>query len=373
MPNPVAGSVVVELYGEVYVIGGSNGSVSTNEVQVYDLAKGTWSTKKSMPTARAGAAYAVVNNKIYVFGGYTGNYYTFTGGTVVDNVEVYDPVADTWEIKKHMPLKLMTPGASDYNGKIYLFGGLEAGVNSVSNVQEYNPITDTWVSKNDMKQIIHSPATITYKNKIYLIGGRKGSSSTFNTLKVYDPETDTWETKANMNFARGGGVGAAILEGKIYAIGGVSPTAETNTVEAYDPLTNTWEIKPNLNDARFGTSAVTYKGQIFVIGGSSKTASNTTVGSVEVYPEKPNSSEPDTATPGNRAILVVTMDTGLEKEFDLSMEEVNAFISWYENKQSGSGSASYAINKHDNNKGPFSSRKDYMIFNKILTYQVSEY
>ncbi|MFW9334030.1 fibronectin type III domain-containing protein [Paenibacillus polymyxa] len=76
---------------------------------------------------------------------------------------------------------------------------------------------------------------------------------------------------------------------------------------------------------------------------------------------------------GNRAILVVTMTTGLEKEFDLSLKEVNDFIAWYESKQAGSGSASYAINKHDNNKGPFSSRKDYMLYDRILTFEVSEY
>ncbi|MNC52782.1 hypothetical protein D3C75_1021500 [compost metagenome] len=67
------------------------------------------------------------------------------------------------------------------------------------------------------------------------------------------------------------------------------------------------------------------------------------------------------------------MNTGLEKEFDLSMEEVNAFITWYENKQSGIGTASYAINKHNNNKGPFSTRKEYVIFDKILTFSVDEY
>nr|WP_302058673.1 fibronectin type III domain-containing protein [Paenibacillus sp. MZ03-122A] len=76
---------------------------------------------------------------------------------------------------------------------------------------------------------------------------------------------------------------------------------------------------------------------------------------------------------GNRAILIVTMTTGLEKEFDLSIKEVNDFIAWYEGKQAGSGSASYVINKHDNNKGPFSSRKDYMLYDRILTFEVSEY
>ncbi|MCP1426400.1 hypothetical protein J3D43_004916 [Paenibacillus xylanexedens] len=90
-----------------------------------------------------------------------------------------------------------------------------------------------------------------------------------------------------------------------------------------------------------------------------------------------NEKETDTPTPeqppGDRAILVVTMTTGLEKEFDLSMKEVNDFIDWYEAKQAGSGKASYAIDKHDNNKGPFKSRKDYILFDRVLTFEVSEY
>ncbi|MGR6126739.1 discoidin domain-containing protein [Paenibacillus sp. SER-28] len=87
----------------------------------------------------------------------------------------------------------------------------------------------------------------------------------------------------------------------------------------------------------------------------------------------PGTEDPDQTSSGDHAILVVTMTTGLEKEFDLSMKEVNDFIAWYEGKQAGSGSASYVINKHDNNKGPFSSRKDYMLYDRILTFEVSEY
>ncbi len=110
-----------------------------------------------------------------------------------------------------------------------------------------------------------------------------------------------------------------------------------------------------------------------------------TLGIVSAIPATPGSPGSETPTPeqtpnpepsqptGDRAILIVTMDNGLEKEFDLSMKEVNSFIAWYEGKQSGTGSASYAIDKHNNNKGPFSNRKDYVIFNKILTFDVSEY
>ena len=96
--------------------------------------------------------------------------------------------------------------------------------------------------------------------------------------------------------------------------------------------------------------------------------------SFEAYSEVTNTPDPvDPQPSGDRAILTVTMLTGLEKEYDLSMDEVNAFINWYDTKDAGSGPSKYAINKHDNNRGPFSKRTDYVIFNNILTFEVSEY
>ncbi|WP_025717356.1 SPRY domain-containing protein [Paenibacillus sp. 1-18] len=90
---------------------------------------------------------------------------------------------------------------------------------------------------------------------------------------------------------------------------------------------------------------------------------------------KPGSSDTDgsSQTTGDRAILTVTMDNGFDKEFDLSKKELNAFIAWYDAKDAGRGPSFFAIDKHNNNKGPFSNRKDYVIFNKILTFDVSEY
>ncbi|KAF6631785.1 hypothetical protein H6F38_13125 [Paenibacillus sp. EKM208P] len=90
---------------------------------------------------------------------------------------------------------------------------------------------------------------------------------------------------------------------------------------------------------------------------------------------KPDPSDTDGASQptGDRAILTVTMENGFDKEFDLSKKELNAFIAWYDAKDAGRGASFFAIDKHNNNKGPFSNRKDYVIFNKILTFEVSEY
>lgn len=84
----------------------------------------------------------------------------------------------------------------------------------------------------------------------------------------------------------------------------------------------------------------------------------------------PTPSPSPEAPSGDRAILTITLTTGLEKEFDLPMSEVNSFLNWYD---SAAGSSRYGFDKHDNNIGPFSKRTDYVIFDKILTFEVSEY
>lgn len=81
----------------------------------------------------------------------------------------------------------------------------------------------------------------------------------------------------------------------------------------------------------------------------------------------------DSGPSGDRAIMTITMTTGLQKEYDLSITEVNAFLSWYDAKDAGTGSSKYAIDKHNNNKGPFSKRIDYVIFKNILSFEVNEY
>ncbi|OKP92497.1 hypothetical protein [Paenibacillus sp. P32E] len=96
----------------------------------------------------------------------------------------------------------------------------------------------------------------------------------------------------------------------------------------------------------------------------SPTPTATTTPKPTTTPEQPT---------GDRAILTITLINGVEKEYDLPIAEVNAFLTWYDNRDAGRGPGMYAIDKHTNNKGPFKKRKNYVVFDKILTYEVSEY
>jgi hypothetical protein len=73
-----------------------------------------------------------------------------------------------------------------------------------------------------------------------------------------------------------------------------------------------------------------------------------------------------------RALLVVTMSDDIQKEYDLSMDEINAFTTWYDTRAIGTGLPHYIFNK-DFNLGPFQSRKDYLVFDKIENFEVMEY
>ncbi|WP_145046147.1 MULTISPECIES: PQQ-binding-like beta-propeller repeat protein [Paenibacillus] len=90
-------------------------------------------------------------------------------------------------------------------------------------------------------------------------------------------------------------------------------------------------------------------------------------------PETPDPEEPNQPNPvGERAIFVLTLINGTVKEYDLSMAEVQEFIRWYENRAIGAP-ITFAINKHNNNIGPFKQRQDYIIYDKIITFEVNEY
>jgi fibronectin type 3 domain-containing protein len=81
---------------------------------------------------------------------------------------------------------------------------------------------------------------------------------------------------------------------------------------------------------------------------------------------------PAAPTQNSRALLEITMVSGARFEYDLSLDELNTFMSWYNNRASGTGPAVYAMNK-TYNKGPYTTRTDYIAFDKIQSFEVNEY
>jgi N-acetylneuraminic acid mutarotase len=135
-----------------------------------------------MPTAGADIDSAVVDGKIYVFGGYS-------GGNVLSTVEVYDPATDKWEKKADMKVGRTLYSAEVVNGKVYFIGGWDAAEVPLAAVLEYDPAPDIWSKKADMPAPRYELATSVVNGKIYAIGGFGGGEEVgVATVEEYTPE-----------------------------------------------------------------------------------------------------------------------------------------------------------------------------------------
>jgi N-acetylneuraminic acid mutarotase len=83
------------------------------------------------------------------------------------------------------------------------------------------------------------------QNKIYAIGGLGESLNTNSTVEVYDLVKNTWSKRADLPMPRNR-LAAVALKGKIYAIGGLGPQGDSDVVEAYDPESDRWVRKANM-------------------------------------------------------------------------------------------------------------------------------
>jgi len=126
----------------------------------------------------------------------------------------------------------------------------------------------TWTQKADMPTARYIPGSAVVDGKIYVIGGAPVTLGFTAVVEEYDPTTDTWTRRADMPTARQGVV-AATVDGIIYAIGGKSAErGDLSTVEAYDPATDTWTTKTDMPTRRNNPAIAVVDGIIYVIGGN---------------------------------------------------------------------------------------------------------
>jgi len=285
MPTSRFGLTTSVVDGKIYAIGGGKTPYGKylSTLEVYDPTTDTWTTKADMPTARFFHSTSVVNGKIYAIGGAP------YAEASVPTVEEYDPATDTWTRKADMPTSRGSLSTSVVNGKIYAIGGGGgdgAGDRTdLPTVEEYDPATDTWTSKADMPTGRGILSTSVVDGKIYAIGGVAGwmGGPGVSTVEEYDPATDTWTTKADMPTGRKG-LSTSVVNGRIYAIGGFTGMVTTfSTVEEYDPATDTWTKKAEMPTARGFSSTSVVNGIIYSIGGSDKCWPWTATSTVEVY------------------------------------------------------------------------------------------
>ena len=229
MPTPRGGFGIAVYQNKIYVIGGS-GVTGANEV--YDPSTDTWTTKTSMPTAREFLCANVVNGKIYLIGG--SKPFNPNDPSFVPNVnEVYDPSTDSWTTKTPPPTQVSSYASAVVDNKIYVIGGWNGSRIHINQI--YNPETDTWSFGSQIPNAGAGAAAgattgVMAPKRIYVLGG----NPTFTLNQVYDPETDTWTMGAQMPTSRYG-LGIAVVNDILYAIG-CSGSPDNKKNDRYTPF-----------------------------------------------------------------------------------------------------------------------------------------
>nr|7ONA_A Chain A, SAKe6AC [synthetic construct] len=280
--------------GRIYAVGGYDGSpdghTHLNSVEAYDPETDEWSFVAPMTTPRSGVGVAVLNGRIYAVGGYDGSP---DGHTHLNSVEAYDPETDEWSFVAPMTTPRSGVGVAVLNGRIYAVGGYDGspdGHTHLNSVEAYDPETDEWSFVAPMTTPRSGVGVAVLNGRIYAVGGYDGSPdghTHLNSVEAYDPETDEWSFVAPMTTPRSG-VGVAVLNGRIYAVGGYdgSPDGHThlNSVEAYDPETDEWSFVAPMTTPRSGVGVAVLNGRIYAVGGyDGSPDGHTHLNSVEAY------------------------------------------------------------------------------------------
>jgi len=223
----------------IYVFGGGYPQVSAcNYTQIYDPVANEWSLGAEMPTPRVFHGAAAYEGLIYLAGGvYYQNGFSFTAY----NVDIYNPLTNSWSVRTQIPVGRMFCGITILNGYLYIIGGADTamGMSNVprGEVYAYNINSNVWSTLPSLLEPVYQLAATSYGGYVYVTGGVDYGNNDTGTTKVqrYDPTLKKWEYVQAMITPRSRH-GLAVLDEQMYAIGGVNSVtswANLKSVELY--------------------------------------------------------------------------------------------------------------------------------------------
>lgn len=139
----------------------------------YNTLSRKWTTLPPLPFPRDHAGTALIEHTFYVLGGRA-----FGNENVVDTVlalDVHAPTLEWTSNRARMPTPRGGCSSAVLNGKIYTFGGEGNPVNGKKGVfnqtEAYDPKADCWSTLTPMAVPRHGTYAVAVFNKIYIAGG----------------------------------------------------------------------------------------------------------------------------------------------------------------------------------------------------------
>jgi hypothetical protein len=260
-PSPVprfeGATAVVD--GKLYAFGGFGagpGLPAQNNVDVYAPDDDLWTGRAAMPRAVTHVQAAVIATRVYLGGGFEGA----SGGPPIAVVQVYDTVADTWSTTAVPPLP--APRASGgfvaRDRFIHALGGLTPGrcIDTTDHwILDTRNLAAGWVSAAPLPESRNHFQAVEWNGRIYVTGGQRGhdcGSTLLRSAHVYEAATDAWTDLPLLPFALSHHEPSVFVWNDHIVIGGgISAGAGAiASAIAFDLRRNRWVRRPDLPAAR---------------------------------------------------------------------------------------------------------------------------
>ena len=150
------------------------------------------------------------------------------------------------------------------NNKVYVGGGCTGDVTTAANIYTYDPTTDTW-------ETLQSPtrfsALTTYHNKLLLVGREETSTGqTTNQLWVFEEGEQTWTQPLPPMPTRRKDASAVSYQDYLIVAGGWNPNdGYLNTVEVLDG--QQWVTAELLPERCYFMKSTSHDGHYYLMGG----------------------------------------------------------------------------------------------------------
>jgi N-acetylneuraminic acid mutarotase len=190
-----------------------------------------------------------------------------------------EPKDLVWEEKAPVSVaRFADDGVEVLGGKIYFVGGYDGSAKNIA--ERYDPATNAWEALANMSTARRGVACAVLNGKLYAIGGRE-LESRLTSVEVFDPSNGNWYAGVSLSSEVSDG-SAITVDGKIYHVGGQNSSGgEFNQVLCFDPLTSQWSAKANMPTARHAVKLVWFENRIWAIGGYDGSSSTNKVESYD--------------------------------------------------------------------------------------------
>ncbi len=209
--------------------------------------------------------------------------------------------------------------------------------------------------------------------------------------KEFTFENSNSYNKYRLNISANGNSSISVVIGELEMMETIpSQTTLTASVEntninlSWSPVTNVHYYNIKRSTTAGGPYTIIARSSAITFNDSSVTPGTTyyyAVSAVISNTESSNSNEvfatptEETTAPGHEGIystLILTMTNGGLKSYELSINDLDNFLTWYDNRSNGIGKAYYVFNKTTSN-APYVSVKEYISFDKISSFEVKEF